>query len=131
MIEICQEEKPNVEYFKQLSASANFDPTQDSEVSLFFLGISNVSPEFLDFGKMKGTLATDPSATVSDKLCLLQAIRWLITRTTENCRHTAVDAFVENDIFGLNLPKSDYRDKLFHCMVFPTPTYQKEVPFLE
>ncbi|XP_021945041.2 lisH domain-containing protein ARMC9 [Folsomia candida] len=120
------EGKPNIEYFKQLSASANFDPTQDSEVSLFFLGISNVSPEFLDYEKMKETLTDVSTASVSDKLCLLQALRWLITRTTESCRATAVESFVGSDIFGISLTTPEYREKLFHCMLYPTPTYQKE-----
>jgi hypothetical protein len=58
-----------------LAGAAIFDSVLDSDVSLFFIGISNLSPESLDYVKIKRQLSEE--GTQSEKLCLLQAIRWV------------------------------------------------------
>jgi len=116
-------------YFRTLATSAKFDNMVDSDVSLFFMGISSLSPDSLDFTKIKCTLSSEHFPQ-SEKLCLLQALRWLFTKTTAHVRHFAVHAFIENDVLGLKSEDGDYRNRLFHCMLSPAPTYLKEVGFI-
>jgi len=118
-----------MEYFKSLvgspSLSAVFEAREESEVSLFFLGINDVSPDNLDYDKVKETLSVE--ASPSDRLCLLQALRWMITKTDDAARTQAMGAFVTHDLLGLKSPKPDYRQRLFKCLLSTSPTYHKEV----
>lgn len=66
-----------MEYFKRLAGAAIFKSALDSDVSLFFLGISDIGPESLNYPKIKETLVSN-NVSQSEKLCLLQAIRWVM-----------------------------------------------------
>jgi len=117
--------RPDKEYFKKLTGAAIFDTILDSDVSLFFIGISDLSPDCLNYPKIKDRLASDEGGQ-SERLCLVQALRWLLTKCSAKCRQLAMDSFVAADLLGLQNSSKEYREQLFSCMTCNNPTYFKE-----
>lgn len=131
--------KADLNHFKQLAAATSSTTSinsaiettcmaQDaSDVSLLFLGLPDISLDTLNYPKIKKNLISEKVKS-TERLCLLQALRWLITKTPLNLRVVVVASFSENDLLGLDPSVSEniYSQRLFSCMLSPTPTYQKE-----
>ncbi|CAL8091711.1 unnamed protein product [Orchesella dallaii] len=118
--------QPNLEHFKKIAKSSYlYEDPPDSDVSLMFLGILDIGPDTLDYEKIKIDLMSD-TVNQTVKLCIMQALRWMVTKTSSDSRNQVMKSFLEHDILGITSKKTDLRHKLFSCMLSPNPTYMKE-----
>jgi len=102
-----------------------YEDLPDSDISLMFLGISDIGPNTLNYEKIKVDLMSD-SVNQTVKLCIMQALRWMVTKTSSDARSQVMASFSEHDILGIQSKKPELRHKLFSCLLSPSPTYLKE-----
>ncbi|ODM94924.1 LisH domain-containing protein ARMC9 [Orchesella cincta] len=118
--------QPNLEHFKKIAKSSYlFEEPPDSDVSLMFHGIQGIGPDALNYEKIKVDLMSD-TVNQTVKLCVMQALRWMVTKTSSDSRSQVMASYLEHDILGIQSKKPDLRHKLFSCMLSPNPTYLKE-----
>lgn len=114
--------KSYLAHFKSVSSCPPPHHFEHSPVSLIFSTLPDVSINCLNMSLIKTTL-TSTITLPTQKLCLLQGIRWLLTRSPPSQRSAALSLLITSDIFFLNPPASP---KTLLAPLLSPPSYLKE-----